>query len=435
MALAHRYVSANTGSDANPGTSPDQAWATIDHAASQDFSGNADGTDIHLAPGTYRETVVVDYPGAASRLVRFIGDPQGQWFPDEPPGRVRVTACNASEIANPSAHVITSAQDYVEWHCLHVDGGDRAFNFGAFSTVRKAVRCVIFAGGAGLFGGLAERCVAAARTALNAHSRWSVAVGAQNCFDGGTHYNSLGLGGQYGFWYASAYNCVSLGAVYAFQGGVMDHCLALNAYYATNDNPTKVASYYHNCVANTSGLTPAGPVLPDLGLLIDALPFINSHARTGSNVVPGYGSADTDISLDRLALKGTSVGIGPWSISEPADHPPTDGVLDWTTYHSTALSLRITLEGDYLFHVPAQSGRAVTVTVWTRHDGLTGSKPQMILRGDSISEQTATNTADDAQWQRLSLSATPTFDEVLTLILRARNSVGTCRFSDLAVIA
>jgi hypothetical protein len=154
MAVAHYYVSANSGSDGNSGASPDEAWATIDHAASQDYSGNADGTDIHVAAGTYRETPVVDYAGAASRVVRFIGDPESQWFPDESPGRVRVTVCSADEIGNPTAYVITSAYDYVEWHNLHVDGGERGFYFAASSTVRKAVRCLVFARQHGLSGGL-----------------------------------------------------------------------------------------------------------------------------------------------------------------------------------------------------------------------------------------------------------------------------------------
>jgi hypothetical protein len=268
--------------------------------------------------------------------------------------------------------------------------------------------------------------------AVSANSRWCLGLGGDRCFEGGTHYNSLALGGQFGFYSTNAYNCASLGAFYAFQGGLMDHCLAQNAYYATNGDPTKVGSYYHNCLANTSGLTASGPILPDLAALIEAPPFVDSHTRTGANSVPGYGPTTTDISLHRLALKGASVGIGPWSVSAPTDQPPNAGMADWATYRSVAPSLRIEAEGDCLLRIPAQRNRAVTAAVWTRHDGLTGNKPQILLRGDSIAEQVATNTAGDGEWQRLVVAATPSFDEVLTLVLRARNSAATCRFSDLA---
>ena len=95
--------------------------------------------------------------------------------------------------------------------------------------------------------------------------------------------------------------------------------------------------------------------------------------------------------------------------------------------------LEVDAEGDHLLWVPATSGVPVAVSAWVRHDGLTGSKPQLVLRGESIAEQTATSTAADGEWEQLSVSATPERDEVLALVLRASNSGGSCRFSDLAV--
>jgi hypothetical protein len=105
-------------------------------------------------------------------------------------------------------------------------------------------------------------------------------------------------------------------------------------------------------------------------------------------------------------------------------------MLDWTTYHGAAPSVKIVAAGDVLMQVPATAGEALRVAVWVRHDSLVGSKPQIVLRGASIAEQTATATVADATWEQLAVVATPTIDEVLTLVFRARNSAGTCRFSD-----
>jgi hypothetical protein len=159
--------------------------------------------------------------------------------------------------------------------------------------------------------------------------------------------------------------------------------------------------------------------------------------RQGDNSVPSFSATDTDISRHRLRLKGSALDIGPWSICAPTDQPPPGGMLDWDTYYLTAPAVRIDAQGDALLQAPVQASQTVRVTVWVRHDNLIppDAGPQIVLRGDSISEQTATSTASDGTWQQLSVAATPSIDEVLTVVLRARNSAGTCRFSDLGVSA
>jgi hypothetical protein len=460
MAVVHRYVRTD-GNNANSGATAALAWATLDYAASQDYSGNADGTDIHVAPGTYRETVVVDFAGASGRVTRFLGDPENLWFgATANPGRVRITDANSSE-QHPNggtAVVISCNKDYVEFHDFYLDASYRAVNFTAQGTGRALNKCMIFSRETGvLYGSLIKDCVIfSGLYAVRSSSRtvdcflFGGTTGAivvdvmsavfDNCLVMGTTGARVTTAGGS----LTCRNCVAFGCVnYGFQqtGGTMTLSSCNAVLCGTSDLGTisATACYASGCGTLNAFTTGGGSALLDFNVLRELAPYVAAAGvggiiAQGDNTGPAFTATDTDISGHRLRLRGgTVLDIGPTAISSPTDLP--GGMLDWTTYKIAAPSVQIVAEGDVLLQVPAAVSVPVRVAVWVRHDSITGNKPQIVLRGDSITEQTATATAGDATWEQLVVTATPTIDEVLTLVFRARNSAGTCRFSDAEVIA
>ena len=108
------------------------------------------------------------------------------------------------------------------------------------------------------------------------------------------------------------------------------------------------------------------------------------------------------------------------------------GMQDYTAgaFRTIAPGLNTLAEGDRLFYVDVEAGDTLTVDVQVKQSGITGNPPQLIIAGDSITDQTDTALAAVGTWEKLSVGATPAVREVLTIIMRARNSAGTCYFSD-----
>jgi hypothetical protein len=441
VSVQHWYISTH-GDDVCDGRSASTAWRTPSHAGLQDLGNPYGGSLVHLAPGTYRGPVVVAYPGYdASNPTRFVGDPECQWFPDENPGRVRVTACGESEVPAASGNVVTCLKAYIEFIRLHIDGAPQAVVFDDYMGGRWTRDCVVQGGYSGQSYGQAERTIfVGGRWPSGAvQARNCIAIGGDEGFHLGNSYNCLALGGTYGFYQGNHYNGLAVGSSYGFHScAVTSHCCAISCWRSDSGVTTVTDCYAANCSTRDKFSADGQHILLDLRVLADLLPWVAASGAggllgQGDNTAPGFSAADVDVSGHRLRLRGANLDIGPWAPSVPLDEPPDSGMADWTTCRSVAPSVRIEAEGDCLLQIPAQCSRAVTVTVWARHDGLTGDRPQIVLRGDSIAEQVATSTASDGEWQRLLVTATPSFDEVLTLVLRARNSSGTCRFSDLAV--
>jgi hypothetical protein len=73
----NQYYVSTTGSDSNDGLSLSTAWATINHAAAAITVGQT-GTVVHVAPGVYNQTVVIQntHPGSATARVTYISDSQ-----------------------------------------------------------------------------------------------------------------------------------------------------------------------------------------------------------------------------------------------------------------------------------------------------------------------------------------------------------------------
>jgi len=129
----------------------------------------------------------------------------------------------------------------------------------------------------------------------------------------------------------------------------------------------------------------------------------------------------TDL-LNRTRQQGT-VDIGPYELA--------DYILDFDNYETTPPSIKITDEGEVIIQIAAEASTEITVTVQVKDD-TAGTKAQIVLRGQSIVDQTDT-LVTDGDWEELSVSATPTIDEVLELVLRGRTSGKVAYFSDITV--
>ena len=451
------WVSAENGDDANDGSTQALAKATVDAAASIAVAGDI----VNIFPGTYREVVTAAAAGTSGNPIIYQGDSKCQYdgIGNEYPGRVRITDTNASEEPQSAAQTISSPQDYVEWHNIWTDGSLRGIDFGAIGNGRIVQQSVMTGSTMGVENGLAIRTIAISGGSgfYFGETVNCTGVGGLACFRNSLDYNSTAIGGYNGFFYnnvatGGAYNCTAFGCCYGFTNPAaaaqVNNCHSLFCRGAGNTIMAgeTVNCYYYGCLAEydadfgSPGLT----TLPDFSVLKELLPWVAVDAaggilRQGSNVVPNFGATDVDIGGDRLRLKGTGIDIWPASVSEPTDTPyaaASPGMVDWGTLTPNGYpSLKITTEGDIAIGtVRAEGDKTVSVSCQAKYDTITGSKPQLILRGDTITEQTANMTNGDDTWEKLSVSAIPdSANELLTIILRARNTAGDCYFGEVVV--
>jgi parallel beta-helix repeat protein len=70
FAQTHFYVNGVTGNDSNPGTSVASSWKTIQKACNAATAGGI----VHIAPGTYTESLEPHVSGTATNLITFKAD-------------------------------------------------------------------------------------------------------------------------------------------------------------------------------------------------------------------------------------------------------------------------------------------------------------------------------------------------------------------------
>lgn len=85
------YYVRKSGSNANDGLSPANAWLTIDHAANNVAAGDT----VYIGAGIYRELVTLDTSGSSGSSIRWIGDVSGAQTGD--PGFVMISAHDADD--------------------------------------------------------------------------------------------------------------------------------------------------------------------------------------------------------------------------------------------------------------------------------------------------------------------------------------------------
>jgi hypothetical protein len=138
-AFGDEYFVRTGGSNANTGRSPDQAWATVAHAAGRVGAGDT----VYVGAGSYAGQLYMDRrAGNPGRPIAFVADTAGERTGDAGP----VTLTNGSGLVylRRSHHVRFSG------FAMEVAGGNTFYNDGSEGIVIE--RCTIVSGGAGVHG-------------------------------------------------------------------------------------------------------------------------------------------------------------------------------------------------------------------------------------------------------------------------------------------
>jgi hypothetical protein len=115
------YYVRKSGNDGNLGTSPAQAWLTIDNAANNVAAADT----VYIGSGVYRELVTMDTSGSSGNQISFIGDIDGIQTGDA--GPVILTAHDA-ENADPARNYSLDMGDeeFITWQYVSFVGGSIA---------------------------------------------------------------------------------------------------------------------------------------------------------------------------------------------------------------------------------------------------------------------------------------------------------------------
>lgn len=105
---ATRYYVRTTGSDANDGSSPSGAWATIGMA----FANASPGDTIYVGAGTYTENIFTGIDGTASDYIRFVGDRTGAHTGDAGDVVVDGGTVSSTLFFNVSSYIIVEGFDF-----------------------------------------------------------------------------------------------------------------------------------------------------------------------------------------------------------------------------------------------------------------------------------------------------------------------------------
>jgi hypothetical protein len=451
--MATYYVSKG-GNDSNAGTGPGSsaAWLTITKAVQTAAAGDT----VYVGSGVYRESPTNTNAGTSGSIIQFIADPDCKYCTSDNPGIVRVTSNGTDEIPV-SGDVWICQKDYVEIIGFHIDGGyasgDYVLDRGATGNGRIARNCVFsgnmatnygiyyncasFSSSYGYNNSTCYDCFGVGRVAFNNCTSYGcLGIGSYSPFYTGTAYNCLGIGGYYGIRECTTYNCVGAFGYQGFYNGTAYNGYAIGTnQYAFNGVAKSNCKYVLGCAVATTGGSGDAPTstatilwaMNDLQTIIEHFkPYmfegVKQWATTSGFTVPDY-----DILGNVRQMIGGNLDIGPYAYSVEE--------LDWSTYQTAAPSIKITQKGMKVFKLLAKGGTAITVTCKCKHQSTSGDKPQLILRGDQITTQTDTciDTADT--WDTLTVTATPTKDDELEIVLYARDTTSGAisYFSDISV--
>lgn len=446
MADIHYYVSAQHGNDLNTGLSEAQAWATLTKAA-QTVGTPAVGNNhiIVWGPGTYREKLTFAYGGrSANERIIYRPDPDGLYLTQDKPGRCRVTGADANEMVSAGDCVNFNSKGFVQFgdwgsDCW-VDGVSGMFSSiirgtaGTSWCVRVNVQNSEYVG---ILNSVAYHC--------RAYACVTGFVGCE-CF------NCMSTGCRIGIGNSVSHNCTVIGGHYGFQGtNQSDNCTASGAFqgFASGTHSHGIASA---CSAGYAAAT-----------VYDCMAVVCSSATTGTINGDGSVAVGAVICCDDTGrpwqVKGVK-GLGTTTAQTPAagidgrprPDPPSIGAYeppdmepDWAIYKTTAPSIRLKGHSMHLMHVPAKGGEPITVKWWVQHHGTNAGKlPQIWLRHPGarpdiaapyIATQITTHTGTADTWQELSVTVTPTRDQVLEVCLFSRDTAAGSYsvFSDPAV--
>jgi len=118
--MATYYVSTSTGNNGNNGTSPSTPWATLTYALGGSTAVTS-GDTIYVAPGVYRENVVVSITSPSANT-KIIGSTDGTLFTTVPVGYVRITAASSDNGSFSGQTLTGTSKNYIWLENLLFEG-------------------------------------------------------------------------------------------------------------------------------------------------------------------------------------------------------------------------------------------------------------------------------------------------------------------------
>jgi len=177
----------------------------------------------------------------------------------------------------------------------------------------------------------------------------------------------------------------------------------------TGSTPDETATNY----AYFSSTTPIGT-------------YINVGTWTGTTVIADYTaitfSENYDILKHPRRMGNGILDCGAYEYSTTS--------LDWTTYHSSAPSVKISQAGYKRISVPVKSGTTKTISCWT-YFNLSGetSKPQLIITSPqdvlTTNPVILTATGSELTWEQLTTTITPKADGIMNIEMYSRTTGST----------
>lgn len=480
--MATYYVSIQRGLDTNNGTSPSTPWASITKSVTTAVAGDI----VYIGSGTYYEKLTNPRAGTSGNPIQFIGDPDSQFVLGDSKGTVRVTAVQSSNgqpIPGTNNVVWTKNYDYITIKNMVIDGNGFGYCViqGTASTGLNGRVCenIIVTGYSGIQYGTCNNCIS-----LGCYAGFSsctntncVSLGGNSNFGGGTAstcYNCLTIGGYVGYnggynyncisigsynnYYGASsttmynYNCLAVGGYYGFYNGTNYTCIAQSnnyAYYSSSVNYCVVdANCKANCYANKTGGTIGGSGaaaivstymtlwnLNSLQKIIEACEpyYFEALKQTGYNTIAFPNNYDILGRLRRM-IGGTSyIDIGSYAFSNIS--------ADYVNTYSAAENVpgvSISQIGQKQFKIPVRANIQASIKVWVKANSTTSLSllPQISVKGESPTPfEYSTSVSTNNVWQQLTVTTTPTKDEVWILTLYAKDSAAgsISYFSDITV--
>jgi hypothetical protein len=472
--MATYYVRKN-GSDANAGTSPSAAWATIGKALGA--AGIADTTvtnTVWVGGGVYRETTSVGMTNPTAEQI-IAGDVTGANTGD--PGQVLLTAYTTDDVTAPSAStaLVLGGTNFLTFRNLSIQGGTGSptvlsggTNAGnditfedCFFFAWEAERLMRIHATAGkVLNWMFDRCrfVSGLGSAYmiqfavdaSATASWDMNAVFRNCIMGpGSSSGDLidvnrdGGSGTFRGGGVKVYNCTMLGSAYAMYVGpdqagmvacVVENSLILTATGLQTDSGTISEDWnLFNCPTPRVGVTAGSnsKTAYAVGIHMGQQVLSGFQLRPFCTPMPGsvllgFGNSANGPAVDFSNRPRPAGGQSTLKAVGALERHDT-AVLDSST---SPISYRIDGPGDQDLQIPvAAVGTSISLQIQydTNHGTTTPPQVQLLANGEvGVTAQTLTADAVTDVWLTMTFSQfTPTGGSWVTVRLVNRAGAGS----------
>lgn len=459
--MAEYYVSDQNGDDYNNGNSPATSFATITKATEEVLAGDT----VYIGPGVYNEEILLTVSGTEGNEIRFIPDSMCKYLTDDKPGIVRLTAADANGYpVETSAWAVWDfgSTDYNVlgdvaggFGQIYIDGADagKSYSCGIYAPIATennyCYGAVVNGGYNGIGGVNCDKCISIGVCGFHSCDvKNSIGFG-WDAFWSGSAENCLAFGGEGSFALLSTTNCMAIGSRYGFNGRthknsiavgcqrgfigsgegsstnmILDKCWAFSCDMgfsgSSTDYPLDISNCYETSCASKrrGGSYETGDPLQ--GKVVVFNPFLAIEAfKPMLNLMQNFGDDTVDVGIEDIMGHARRMGDGTIDIGA---YEHSDVTPEWTEYKSQLPAIRINRAGQQMFKLWAKGGVNFAQGVWVKWQNYSGTnKPQLIAKGNHMTEQISTATGDGTDWELLNATATPTADGEVRIYLYARD--------------